>query len=564
MAPGDLMRYAVLLAVLAAGPAASASAAGARGAWCGTARDGAADAVWAHAEQRARQGPRARSAPAASFDVGHVAVLQDEGDLALLRNMMDLQRAGLRFSPSGDGYSVSRLDLPLEPDAGTPLSLTDDDSERVALPFAFPFFGRSHAEAFVNSDGNVTFEEKDDASTSRNVGRLVNGPPRVAPLLADFNPEAGGSVSMQSFADHVTVTWRALPQFDRTDRNTFQVTLWPDGRVDFVYDQELSTFIEEGATGIAPGGARGGLVAVDFSTAAAVSGAGAFAESFRDRDGLDTLAVARKFYATHGDDYQQLVVFTSRRLVPMGTFAFEQTVHNTDGGIGAGGEDRSADYGSGGRLESFVMMDFVGKYPDDLSRRFLGEDSALSVLGHEVGHRWLVNARFRDGAGVSEELLGRDQVHWSFFADTDGSFMEGNDIEAQADGRFRTTGAAVRYSFLDQYLMGLRPAEEVPPLFFVRSPSGTDTDAGRTPATGVTFSGTRRDVAAAEIVSALGPRNPPGGPWPLAFRQAFLYVAVGGPADAASIEAVERIRAAFPAFFAQATEGRGAVDPTLN
>ena len=43
-----------------------------------------------------------------------------------------------------------------------------------------------------------------------------------------------------------------------------------------------------------------------------------------------------------------------------------------------------------------------------------------------------------------------------------------------------------------------------------------------------------------------------------------MYVAVGGPADPAAVAKVERIRAAWPAFFAQAVEGRGSVDPTLN
>ena len=148
--------------------------------------------------------------------------------------------------------------------------------------------------------------------------------------------------------------------------------------------------------------------------------------------------------------------------------------------------------------------------------------------------------------------------------DTDGSYLEGNDVTPQADGRFRTTGASLRYSALDQYLMGLRDASEVPPVFFVRNPSGTDSDDGRDPETGVTFAGTRKDVAIADIVAALGDRNPRGTPWPRPFRQAFVFVAVGGPADPAAVAKVERIRAAFPAFFAQAVEGRGSVDPTLN
>jgi hypothetical protein len=564
------MRHAVIVLILFSSLPATdvlAARAGSGPAWCGTSRHSARDAVWAHEEERSRRAATERGAKATSvgaFDVGQIAVLEDEGDLALLRNPMDLGGAAVRFTPSGGGFSATRLSLPLEPDAGTHLALGDDDSSRVTLSFAFPFFGHTYGTAFVNSDGNVTFVQKDDASTSRNVGRLVNGPPRVAPLLADLNPEAGGTISFQDLGDHATVTWRAVPQFDHSDKNTFQATLWADGRIDFVYDAELSAAIEEGVTGIAPGNAQDGITAVDFAHAAAATGTGAMVESFRDRDGLDTVAVARKFYATHGDDYQQLVVYTSRRLVPSGTFSYEETVHNTDAGIGADQDDVSQTYGSRGRLESFVLMDTIGKYPEDLNQRFLGEDSALSVLGHEVGHRWLVKALFRDGATSSSELLGRDQVHWSFFVDTDGSFLEGNDIAPQADGRFRTAGASLRYSALDQYLMGMRDASEVPPFFFVRNPTGTDTDPGQTPATGVVFGGTRKDVAIGDVVAALGDRSPKAAPWARPFREAFVYVTVGAPADPASVAKVERIRAAWPAFFSQSAEGRGSVDPTLN
>jgi len=563
------MRRLFLVFCLVVLPPAAAPGASLRSgaAWCRTARTGAADAVWAHREQRDRRGLAARSSRAAAFDVGEIAVLRDEGDLALVSNAMDLQGSALRFSPTAAaGYSVSRIGLPLETSSGTRLSLTDDDSAKVGLGFSFPFYGTSYSEMFVNSDGNVTFSEKDDASTSRNMGRLVNGPPRAATLLADLNPEVGGAVSVLASRDHVTVTWEAVPQFDRTDRNTFQLTLWADGRLDFVYDDALSFDVEEGVVGIAPGRARGGLTAVDFSSAAAVSGAsGALAESFRSGGAsIDTVAVARKFYATHADDYQQLVVYTSRTLVPSGAFAYEQLVKNADAGLGLDVQDRSADFGSGGRLESFVMMDALSKYPDDLSLRFLGEDSALSVLAHEVGHRWLATALFRDGSTTSRELLGRDQVHWSFFMDTDGSFLEGNDIAPLGDGSFRTVGASLRYGALDQYLMGMRDATEVPAFFFVRSPRGTGNDREQKPRTGVVLEGSRKDVSVADIVAAVGARNPPGAPWSRPFKQAFIYVVVAGAPDPRALEKLERIRSAWPAFFAQSTEGRGSVEASLN
>jgi hypothetical protein len=532
--------------------------------WCGTSTTMARDSVWSHQEWRSRRSVFAQSAAASSFDVGQIAVLVDNGDLARLKNTVDLQRTALRFRPAGGGYTLERLALPLEPDTGAALTLDDDDSRPVALGFAFPFFGGTYTDAFVNSDGNVTFGAGDSASTSRNMGRLVNGPPRVAPLLADLDPQRG-TVSVLTQQDHATVTWRTVPQFEKSDRSTFQVTLWADGRVDFVYDAALSTTIEEAVVGIAPGGGRDGLTAVDLSSANGVTGVkGALAESFRTDDDLDLVAVARRFYETHGDDYQQLVVYTSRTLVSGGVVAFETLVKNTDRGIGEDDTDLTREYGSAGRLESFVMMDSLSKYPTNLLQPFVGEDSALAVLAHEVGHRWLAQALFRDGNSLSSELLGRDDVHWSFFMDTDGSFLEGNDIEAQADGRFRTVGSALRYSALDQYLMGMRDASEVPPVFVVRNPTGTSSTRERAPRTGIVFDGVRKDVAIGDIVSALRPRSPAGAPWTRPFRQAFVYVAVGAVPDAATLARLESIRTAWPAFFEQGTGGRGTVDARLN
>ena len=156
-------------------------------------------------------------------------------------------------------------------------------------------------------------------------------------------------------------------------------------------------------------------------------------------------------------------------------------------------------------------MDWLGKYPDDPTQKFLGENNTLSVMGQEVGHRWLAFLEFRDRTGQrSDALLGRDQAHWSFFFDSDASVMEGNDIEDLGGGAFRTVGAVQRYSLLDQYAMGLVPASSVPPFFYVENP--TNMSAARTrriaPEIGVTFNGTRRDVLIQDVIAIEGPRSP--------------------------------------------------------
>src|SRR5438309_8794530 len=125
-------RTAFLLLVLLA-PAGAAQAARLRGgaSWCGTYPGLHRDAVWAHREQAQRRPVRVAARQDDVRRVGQVAVLVDQGDLALVRNPVDLQGAGLRFTPTATGYEVSRVDVPVSAAAGTRLSLSDDDSRSV-------------------------------------------------------------------------------------------------------------------------------------------------------------------------------------------------------------------------------------------------------------------------------------------------------------------------------------------------------------------------------------------------------------------------------------------------
>jgi hypothetical protein len=147
-------------------------------------------------------------------------------------------------------------------------------------------------------------------------------------------------------------------------------------------------------------------------------------ERFSDTLELDTVALSQRFYATHADLYDQLVVWADTRVAPRTAFAYEVTVANDVWGIGVDLFDRSRDFGSSGRLRSVVVMDRLTKYPDDPAAKFKGEDSTLSILGQETGHRWLAFVRFRDhNRATSDALLGRDLAHWSFFFDS-GSWRE--------------------------------------------------------------------------------------------------------------------------------------------
>jgi len=163
------------------------------------------------------------------------------------------------------------------------------------------------------------------------------------------------------------------------------------------------------------------------------------------------------------------------------------------------------------------------------------------------------------GAPVSEALLGRDSVHWSFFVDSDASVMEGNDIADLGGGSFRTVAAVRRFSPLDQYAMGLVAESDVPAFFYVESPVNVSpsVEADSAPRIGVTFNGTRRDVLIQDIVAVMGRRVPGSSTSPRVHRQAFLFVrSRGGTVDPAQVAKIDRIRRTWESFFVDATDGR--------
>jgi len=525
------------------------------------------ESLWIHQQASDRRPTSLGPIAATSSDVGDVAVIRDQGDVIVPPNAFDLKGTGLRFTRnSSGGYDVRQTDGAFRTTVGNRVTLTDDDTVRADVGFSFPFFSGSERTAFVNSDGNITFREGDDASTDRSVGRLLTGPPRVAPFLADLDPSAGGAVFVNATSDLYTVTWCGVRGFDSTQTTTAQATLFPDGSIDMRFASGIT--LPDAVVGLSPGQTLD-FRTVDLSVQGPSAGGGAaVGERFSDNADLDVVAAANTFYRSHQDSFDQLVIWTDTSVTSGDAFAFESTVANAIQGIGVDIFDISREFGSGGRLSSYTVMDRLAKYPDDPTTKFLGENNTLSVLGQEVGHRWLAYLNFRDRQGQrSEELLGRDNAHWSFFMDSDASVMEGNDIEALGGGSFRTVDAVRRYSRLDQYAMGLVNPSDVPPFFYVESPTNLSQtkDKESAPQVGVTFNGTRRDVLIDDVIAIHGQRVPSAAGSPRVHRQAFVYVvSAGRPVDSGQVAKLDRIRRQWEDFFLQATEGRMRADTRLS
>jgi hypothetical protein len=291
------------------------------------------------------------------------------------------------------------------------------------------------------------------------------------------------------------VTWTDVPQFGVTNANTFQATIESTGRVTFTYERLEAAFDTQltpsGVIGVAAGGDQGPFNEIDLTADLPVTlPAGAIFEEFSAAHGtlVDIIELSSEFYRTHADKYDFLVTFTDV-IVDLGAaFAFEFNVSNQTQGIGLPTNlDDTAAFGSGGELESFVMMNRIGlQWPDarklvdppidkfllagrpilgppgsgQISRRArimgtlngdfgaygaysLGLNSGMSLLGQEAGHRWGAYVPFvhpTKGVGPdSLDLLGRDFAHWSFFfnvqvpatqfgGDPRASSLEGNAI----------------------------------------------------------------------------------------------------------------------------------------
>jgi len=507
------------------------------------------------------------TAAGATQDVGQIAVIEDDGTIVAPQNPFDLPSLTLRVNPVGLGgsYLLSQRQETIGSSFGTRVTLTDDDSREIAFTggFRFPFFGTTYLSIFINSDGNLTFGQGDNASTDRSLSRFNGGSPRIGGFFADLDPTAGrGGVFFNALPDRFVVTWDRVREFDGFTESSFQVTLFADGAFELVYG---GVSAQSGIAGWSGGGNLQTLGLVDLGASSGILFSGPKAERFARTTELDLPAMAAKFYQTHGDDYDQLVMFSNFPFDLDGAFAFELNIKNEIRGIGLEQFDFASDFGSNGRLESFLTMNELAEFPDDPDTVFFGTNSTVNILGQEAGHRWLSYVQFRDTNGQnSSRLLGRDDSHWSFFFNSEASVMEGNQIDDLGSGDFQTTAATDRFSKLDQYIMGFRDPNQIGPMFFVDNVTGTTRTAASAPAIGITFRGTRQNLTVNDIIATEGPRIPTVAASPKVFKQAFILLVQRGTSPSnADVAKLDRFRQRWQEFFAQATDGLGTADTSL-
>lgn len=574
----------LLFLPLSSVPAGAASLPASGHDWCGTDGwnstlvEGEAIHRWfekraAERLQKASGSLAARRAPSVRKE-GVVAVIEDDGFVVAARNLFDLPQDSVGFRKKKGKLRATTISAGINPDFGdriedgdwgdcpTTIAPVDDDSKRLELPFRVKFYGEKHDEVFINSDGNLTFGSPDCASSERGLTRALNGPPRILPFFGDLDPamtsgETGVFVKVRK--KNVQITWNGVPQFGVNNSNTFQITVFKNGKINVAFGEVDSA---GSIVGVSPGSGSS-VEFVDFSEDLPVSPTElAIMELFSLSNVVDRTGVVKTFLDHFRDIYDQVIIWTDFPAT-IGGFANATVIKNDAEGIGLGQFDFSAQVGSDGVVEGLVQMGELARYPDNPNVSFLGTNSTMDIIGQEVGHRWLARTRVRLDGVSSEEILGRDLAHWSFFMDTDESDMEGNDIMDLGGSTFETVGATSRFSALDQYLMGLIPPEEVGPQFFVRDPASTRQPQSN-PELGHRFTGTRVDFSVDDIIAEEGVRLPAAGEAPNSFKMAFVLVAADGqPARGESIEKLRRFANEWVRYFEAGTDGNGKVSVKL-
>ena len=521
---------------------------------------------------------RSQDAPAVPTSAGEIAIIEATPEILSPPNHVDLDGRRILITPRGERFHIESSDataLPPISTQGVPLDLGDDDAVRIELPFEFTYYGKTYPGAYVHSDGNLTFVAPEASSNYRTYARAAGGPPRIAPLFEDMDPSVAGRIHYAASPGRVVVTWHGVPLWAETgvgNLQTFQLTLGADNSIEFRYG---AIDLPAAIVGIFPGDVTRPSLAVDWSSASAdvFDETAILAEVFTSAATIDEFAAFHQFFRSQDDAYDSVILFNDIGLSASAhTLAHAYTVRNEVTGIGKPVSNSGPYFGSPRRTGSFVNMGSISAYPDNPLEPipYRPDSSLLTVLAHEIGHRFLAKVIFKDPetGHFNPTTLGRQLNHWSFYFNTDASVLEGNAIRdngPEANPRFETVAASQTYSALDKYLMGFFDPGEVKASFLVEVPTAMSHAArSRSPEAGVKFNGVRKEVRIEDIIAAHGERRPDTSISQRHFRFAFVLVVDRGTApDPDTLRRLERLRRLWRGYFIAHLDDRATIATDL-
>ena len=223
--------------------------------------------------------------------------------------------------------------------------------------------------------------------------------------------------------------------------------------------------------------------------------------------------VAQTFYRFYGDEFDFLNIISTPSLVSNRN---HEIVRNDVSGIGDPLSDRSAQFGSAGRLRGYTLFPLPAFY-----------DGAGNGFSHETGHQWVSALDFGPFAAGRPHWPASSMATGVMGFSIGGSGGQGGNFNC----RIVDQGGVVQlmppteaktFNDFDLYLMGLMPPSAVRPQIVL---TGLTTPPA---CTGQTYTGTVARVSVNDIIAGAGPRVPAAADAPKRFRAATILVSRDG------------------------------------
>ncbi|KAB2663674.1 MAG: response regulator [Verrucomicrobia bacterium] len=139
------------------------------------------------------------------------------------------------WSPTRAGLEVAATPFAWAGTPGKPIDLREGN-QRVHLPFAFPFFGRTYTDVVIDKNGFIA--PGTNGPSPEDFRWRLDDHPVIAPAFLDVNAEGPGRLLVAATADRLVATWDGLePVGFPGYRPSFQAVLFPDGTIQFNYQK---------------------------------------------------------------------------------------------------------------------------------------------------------------------------------------------------------------------------------------------------------------------------------------------------------------------------------------
>ncbi|MFT7472563.1 MAG: hypothetical protein ACI8XU_002463 [Kiritimatiellia bacterium] len=287
------------------------------------------------------------------------------------------------------------------------------------------------------------------------------------------------------------------------------------------------------------------------------------------------------FIPAMGDNYDFILGFTPFRLDKPLVGSGMNILRNSIDGIGVSTiEANSSDSCSENRLQAAPVFPWYfdsplgeGASPDGLDESY---DFFLSMAGHELTHRWIASVDAIVDGRLIELQDDSCNCHWieglhapaahPWKEDMQASPMGGGYWVDNNNGTFTRVADAYfvpasGLSYLDLYLMGLVPAEEVPDFFLIDNLTLINSNDPDRPI----YSGNRIDITIEDVIASAGPRSISSIDSQKDFNTAFVHILEPGSAlDPEQLNRLATISDKFSEYWSFVTGGVSSMNFSLS